>query len=646
MTRKITANVYHVFIGWEKSQAVAAEICRFSILKYASGLIQFHYLKKKELIEDSLYLRVPKSKTLRKLVNEPASTEFALTRFWVPHLMEYEGNALYCDCSFLWTTDIVDLFKKMDKEKAVYVVPHDRYGYKPRSLFKMENKDNIIYEKKNWSSMMLFNCSHEDCVNLDLNKLNTKSSMWLHQFSWTENIGFLEPEWNFLAGYYKEEKLGKPKAINYTDGGPWLNDDKFPPGLAYVYQDELDAWQEKNKSDVFWRNTAYAGEWADNYNVYRRISEDENLLEPKVLKKPNKDMWKNGTEDQMVFQNDVNKDYESYFLYLNKLLEDPDGCFHDEKYTLEGLNEMIKHRVKNTIVGVSGMEDLSPRQKENGMKYDGIVGQFIKGANGYVTNFAHAKTLNDKQPVVFRGIVKRNVWEWCKENNRDYFYIDTGYFGNIKHKDYHRVTKNNLQYLSDLRDVSSKRFERTTNVAPLKKFTPGSKVLVCPPSAKAMKFYRQADPEFGEWCKDIPWQIKGSAELDKWTEHIQKVIKENTDRPVEIRLKQGRSVRTSTDTMAMALEKDVHCLVTYNSIAAVEALMNGKPAFTLGPNAGAPLCLHDLTKIDDPYIPSVDEVFYLCCNLAYQQFSKAELFNGQAWKLLQDWYGPVGDMGK
>ena len=117
MTRKITANVYHVFIGWEKSQAVAAEICRFSILKYASGLVQFHYLKKKELIEDDLYSRVPKSKTLRSLVKEPASTEFALTRFWVPHLMEYEGNALYCDCSFLWTTDIVELFKKMDKEK-------------------------------------------------------------------------------------------------------------------------------------------------------------------------------------------------------------------------------------------------------------------------------------------------------------------------------------------------------------------------------------------------------------------------------------------------------------------------------------------------------------------------------------------------
>ena len=83
------------------------------------------------------------------------------------------------------------------------------------------------------------------------------------------------------------EAIGKPKAINYTDGGPWLNDRKFPSGLAYAYEDEFSSGLEKFKLDALWKNTAYANDWADNYNEYREIPKEENLLNPKVLKKPN-----------------------------------------------------------------------------------------------------------------------------------------------------------------------------------------------------------------------------------------------------------------------------------------------------------------------------------------------------------------------
>jgi hypothetical protein len=90
--------------------------------------------------------------------------------------------------------------------------------------------------------------------------------------------------------------------------------------------------------------------------------------------------------------------------------------------------------------------------------------------------------------------------------------------------------------------------------------------------------------------------------------------------------------------MEMALSRDVHCLVTYNSIAAVEALILGKPVFTMGPNAAAPLANTDLSKINSPMMPTKSAVRQLCCNLAYGQFTPREMVNGTAWRILNEFH--------
>jgi len=77
-------------------------------------------------------------------------------------------------------------------------------------------------------------------------------------------------------------------------------------------------------------------------------------------------------------------------------------------------------------------------------------------------------------------------------------------------------------------------------------------------------------------------------------------------------------------------------MVTFNSIAAVESLIYGKPVFTMGPNAAAPLANTDLTQIDSPFMPELDQVRHLCCNLAYAQFTTAEMKNGTAWQILNE----------
>ena len=124
--------------------------------------------------------------------------------------------------------------------------------------------------------------------------------------------------------------------------------------------------------------------------------------------------------------------------------------------------------------------------------------------------------------------------------------------------------------------------------------------------------------------------------LEDWLEQTQAEIRQHTDRPIIVRTKQSRTVRVNHDTMEMALDRDVHCLVTFSSIAATEALLLGKPAITLGPNAAAPLCSNSVSKIESLKIPTLDEVHAWARHLAYCQFTEPEMRTGTAWRILND----------
>ena len=139
---------------------------------------------------------------------------------------------------------------------------------------------------------------------------------------------------------------------------------------------------------------------------------------------------------------------------------------------------------------------------------------------------------------------------------------------------------------------------------------------MCPPSQKALSY----------------WGV----DLKEWLESTTQKIAQHTDRPIIVREKQSRHIRTNDDTIEMALNKDVHCMVTYNSIAAVESLIYGKPVFTMGPNAAEPLSNTNLEKIEHPIMPSVERIREFCCNLAYAQFTPEEMINGTAWRILQE----------
>lgn len=256
--------------------------------------------------------------------------------------------------------------------------------------------------------------------------------------------------------------------------------------------------------------------------------------------------------------------------------------------------------------------DSDTSYSEKGHMYDPILQSFIQGSGGRISNWEQEQ--DTMTPLVLRGVTKRKQMAACRAAGRDFYYIDTGYFGNGKKKTYHRITKNDVQHFGPVIDRPADRVPPGVGVTKFRK--QGSKILLAPPSQKLLNLY--------------------NINLDEWLASTQQEIQKHTDREIVVRLKQSRSVRQNTDTIQMALDDDVFCLVTFSSIAAVEALLHGKPAITLGPNAAAPLCSLSVSEIETPKIPSLDEVEAFIRHLSYCQFTEAEMRDGTAWRILND----------
>jgi hypothetical protein len=189
-----------IFVGYDSTQPESFDVCKHSLLP--------HSVTPLKLVDLPMYNRTD--------VN--GSTEFSLTRFLVPYLSNYEGWSLFCDSDFLWLCDPLEVFDLCDDMYTVMVIKHE---YSPKTDYKMNGKYQHKYPKKNWSSLMLFNNSK--CTNLSPTSVNQSLPSYLHQFHWTndECVGSLPTEYNWLVGYYSETETFKPKALHYTDSGPW-----------------------------------------------------------------------------------------------------------------------------------------------------------------------------------------------------------------------------------------------------------------------------------------------------------------------------------------------------------------------------------------------------------------------------------------
>ena len=202
-----------IFIGYDTREDIAYQVCKHSIVTKQPDA-DVRPLKQQELRDAGWYTRP---------VDKLASTEFTFTRFLVPELADFKGWAVFMDCDMILTTDIKELFDQADDKFAVMCVKHD---YTPQEGIKMDGQRQTIYPRKNWSSVVLWNCGHPSNKKLTKEMVNDLdlTGAYFHRFSWLndDEIGEIKTEQNWLVGWHQEPRDGKPKAIHYTEGGPWF----------------------------------------------------------------------------------------------------------------------------------------------------------------------------------------------------------------------------------------------------------------------------------------------------------------------------------------------------------------------------------------------------------------------------------------
>lgn len=167
------------------------------------------------------------------------STDFSFSRFLVPCLSGYRGWSIFMDCDMLMRDDIAELWALRDERFAVQVVKHD---HRPSEKTKFLGEKQTTYDRKNWSSVMLFN--NAKCTRLTPDYVNSASGLDLHQFKWLEDerwIGDLPPRWNHLVDYDRPSHA--VSLAHFTRGGPY-----FPEFANCGFADE---WRVECEAMLF-----------------------------------------------------------------------------------------------------------------------------------------------------------------------------------------------------------------------------------------------------------------------------------------------------------------------------------------------------------------------------------------------------------
>ena len=199
----------NVFIGYDPREAVAFGVLAHSIHARSSQPVSITPLMLSQLKHIYTRERHPLQ-----------STDFSFTRFLVPYLSGHTGWSLFMDCDMLVLDDIAKLWALRDERYAVQVVKHNHV---PKEDIKFLGAKQTKYEKKNWSSVILFN--NAKCRALTPDYVNTATGLELHQFKWLGNddlIGEIPHRWNHLVGY--DAPNADVSLVHYTIGGPYFGE--------------------------------------------------------------------------------------------------------------------------------------------------------------------------------------------------------------------------------------------------------------------------------------------------------------------------------------------------------------------------------------------------------------------------------------
>jgi len=197
-----------VFVGYDPREAIAYHTCVNSIIRNSSQPVA--------IVPVALNLFRDYAET-----HTDGSNHFIYTRFLVPYLMDYQGWAIFIDGDMIVRGDIAELWDMKDYTKDALVVKHD---YQTRMTEKYLGNVNQNYPRKNWSSVILWNCNAIRNRILTPEFVQQSTGAYLHRFSWLDDqrIGELPVEWNWLDVEYEYNPLAK--LVHYTLGTPCFHE--------------------------------------------------------------------------------------------------------------------------------------------------------------------------------------------------------------------------------------------------------------------------------------------------------------------------------------------------------------------------------------------------------------------------------------
>ncbi len=212
-----------VFIGYDPREAVAFHVCVSSIIRRSSKPVSLHPLALKNLVG-------------YQELHQDGSNQFVYSRFLVPNLKDYKGWAIFIDGDMLLRDDIAKLWALRDDYKAVMVVKHD---YMTRKTQKYLGARNENYPRKNWSSVVLWNCGHPANQALTPAFVQQATGAQLHRFTWLPDdlIGELPIEWNWLPDEFGSND--KAALLHWTLGTPCFHECAQEPMAEEWHQERI-----------------------------------------------------------------------------------------------------------------------------------------------------------------------------------------------------------------------------------------------------------------------------------------------------------------------------------------------------------------------------------------------------------------------
>jgi lipopolysaccharide biosynthesis glycosyltransferase len=222
--------VIRIFIGYDPREAVAFNVLSHSIQVRSSQPVAITPINLSQL----------KAQMWRGRAGLQ-STEFSFSRFLTPYLCNYDGWAIFMDCDMLVLDDITKLWDFRDDKFTVQCVKHNHV---PKEKTKFLNQPQTVYEKKNWSSVMLLNCNK--CAILTPEYVNTASGLELHCFRWLSDenqIGAIPHSWNHLVDYDPAKPIKEISNLHYTSGGPYYKE--------YSNCGYADVWKRERECMLF-----------------------------------------------------------------------------------------------------------------------------------------------------------------------------------------------------------------------------------------------------------------------------------------------------------------------------------------------------------------------------------------------------------